>query len=203
MIKNVPIFIKTIDFRIGFVRGLIAAEGNINIRKNGSLSLLRIAGSVKERKFISKLLDMYFHIKSSDDNQSNQIYIGNIRQFRKIKRYNFHALHSQKRKQFEAGYKILLKNLERKHDDNAFLNNKMAIGIVIALSEKSLLYKNFLRSFDISHEYLKKIINGYNKDKYTYNGLIKLGLVKKMKEGREFRLFITEKGRSFLEDKNL
>jgi len=48
-----------------------------------------------------------------------------------------------------------------------------------------------------------KMIYKFHEDKYTYNGLIKLGLVKKMKEGREFRLFITEKGRSFLEDKNL
>lgn len=203
LMKNIPTFIKTNSFRKGFVRGLIAAEGNINIRKNESLSLLRIAGSVKERKFISKLLNVYFKIKSSDDNHSNQIYIGNIKQFRKLKKFNFHALHPEKQKRFESGYEILLKNLKRNHDDNAFLNNKLAIEMLVGLSQKSLCYKSILKSFNISREYLRDMINGYKKDKYRYNGLIKLGLVKKVKQGKEFRLFITERGRLFLEDKNL
>ncbi len=201
LIKNVDNFIKSESFKIGFLRGLIAAEGNINTRRNGSLSLLRIAGSKNIRDFISKFLNIYFHIRASDDWNSNQIYIGSIKQFELIKKFNLHALHPEKCDQFERGYKILLNRLEKlRHDNNALLKNKKAISILSALYHKPLYYKEILKFPNISRDYLKMLVNGYKTRDYKYAGLQKIGVLEKTKHGREFILSITDKGKLVLED---
>jgi hypothetical protein len=134
LIKNIPRFIEqNHPFRIGFMRGLIAADGNINIRKNGSLSLVRIADDKNERNFISHILEKYFKIKTKED-QSNQIFFGCIKKFKKIKKLNLHTLHPDKKILFERGYHILFTNLNKKHDENIVLKNKKAINIIMGIS---------------------------------------------------------------------
>ncbi len=201
LVKNIDYFAKSESFRLGFLRGLIAAEGNINIRKNGSLSLLRIAGSRDKRSFISNFINTNFHLKVSDDPNSNQIYIGHRDQFKLIKTLDLYSLHPEKRDQFDRGYQNLLTRLEKlKHKNNALMKNKNAIKLLCILYYRPLYYKEILNSLKITCEWLKMLINGYKSGIYQYKGLQELGVVKKTKNGREFILYITDNGKLFLEN---
>jgi len=204
LINNIKNFIKLNKlFRIGFIRGLIAAEGNINIRKIGSLSLVRIAGSPDKRKFISNILWKYFEINAIDDKKSNQICIGNIKNLRKIKNLDLHILHPCKREQFEKSYKILLDNLNKKHDHNAMLNNKNFISVLRIIAKQPLNYSEIVKSSEVSQKRIDHFLSGYRHGKkYTYNGAIQMGLIRKIKEGRFVIYDLTEKGMQYLDGLN-
>jgi hypothetical protein len=197
LINNINYFLKDESFRIGFIRGLFAAEGNINLRKNGSLSLIRIAGSRKARKFTSNILKNYFNVSTKDDDQSNQIYMGRL-EYEKLKHLDMIALHPEKKAAYEKGYEILMKNINRKPDKNIVLKNKTAIKILKLLKNEDLYYKNIIKNIGITRDYLKMIINGYEHGKFRYFGLHKLGIISKTKIGTEFKISLTNKGQMFV-----
>lgn len=202
-IKNIENFLEDEKFRIGFIRGLFAAEGNINVRKNGSLSLIRIAGSKKARIFTSNILKKYFNVIAKDDDQSNQIYFGRL-EHEKIKHLNIISLHPEKKEAYDRGYKILMRNLERTPDQNCVLRNKTAIKILNLLKNKELKYKDIIKNIGITRDYLKMLTNGYKHgSKYQYSGLQELGIVEKRKIGSEFILSLTKKGKNLLKQYKL
>lgn len=206
LIKNIPNFLEiNKQFRIGFLRGIIASDGNINIKRNASLTLVRIAGNKSQRQFISLILSKYFHIESNED-KSNQIYFGNIKNLKKIKELELHSLHPNKKRKFEKGYEQLLKNINRKHDENCILKNKIAIQILKELERSSLKTQVIIQRFGVSREWIRDILNGYKHgQKYRYNGLKKLGLVlykRNLNRRCEKIWSITKKGKKFLENLN-
>lgn len=204
LIENIPQFIETNEqFRLGFIRGVIASDGNINTRKNASLSLVRIAGDKDQRQFISTILLKFLDIQTRED-KNNQIYFGNIDNLRKIKELNLHAMHPDKRVKFEKGYKRLLTNLNRKHDKNSILKNKTAISILKTLEKCPLKTQEIMKQFNISREWARDILNGYkHSQKYRYNGIKALGLVsckRNAKKKSEKIWLITKKGKMFLKN---
>ena len=203
LIDNILIFLVMNEkFRIGFIRGLIAAEGNINLRKNGSLSLVRIAGNKTRRRLYSLILWKFFRIEAQDDNYTNQIYVGGYSRLNKIKELNLHFLHPIKREKFENGYLKLVNNKNRKHDDNMFLRNKKAIEILRNLETRPLRNNEIKNTLGISTKYVDFIINGYRRRKagYKYNGLKEIGLIKKERVDGVLKWKLTEKGQIFLKD---
>ncbi len=208
LIKGIPFFIEiSRPFLIGFMRGVIAAEGNINLSKCGSLNMLRIAGTPAERKFISNVLHRHFGIASSED-ENNQIYISGYRCFTIVRSLNLHVLHPDKREKLEGGFAILEKNKNRKSDENCVLKNKTAIKLLKMLeywNETNL--SNMRRELRISKKYIRMIMNGYvirRGDKtYKYNGLVKLNLVSKRKLGWYVLCRITREGKEFLRNSEM
>lgn len=204
LIKNIPQFLKISEqFRIGFIRGVIASDGNINIKKNGSLTMVRIAGNEKQRQFISTILLKFLDIQSKED-KNNQIYFGNIKNLRKIKELNLHILHPDKKRKFEKGYRQLLFNINREHDENCVLKNETAIQILKELQKSPLKTQDIIQRFGISREWVRDLLNGYKHgQKYRYNGLKELGLVsfKRSLNRRCEKIWsITKKGQEFLEN---
>ncbi len=190
------------DFRIGFIRGLIASDGNINFRKNGSLGLVRIAGNKDQRKFVANILKKYFEIETNED-KNNQIYFGSYKKLNKVKKLQLHTLHPRKRRVFEKSFEILLSNLTRSHDENAILKNESAIKILKLLKQKPFKNKEIINQSTISRDRIKQLFNGYKHDGYHYRGLEELGLVffKRNVDNRCEKIwYITQKGREFLKN---
>lgn len=201
LIQNLNNFIiKSREFLIGFLRGVVAAEGNVNLRANGSLSLIRIAGNKKERNFISSLFIRYLKIRTKDDDSSNQIYISSLKNLRKVKKLKLVELNLRKKQQFEMGYERLIQNIKnKKHDSNCVLKNRKSLQLLYLLSKNSLTKKQLVKYLKISDKYVRNLLNGYTRKGYKYNGLKKLGLIKSVKiNGREKLWKITPKGQEFL-----
>ncbi len=205
LIDNVPKLISmSRPFLVGFVRGVIAAEGNVNLRGNGSLSLLRIAGTPEERIFFSKILHRHFGIESLEDS-SNQIYIKGYNYLTIVKKFNLHALHPFKCKSFEAGYAILKSNINKKSDKNVVLKNKIAIRLLgLFEGDEELGCSDIIRCLGVSNDYVRIILNGHSRrvgsKAYKYHGLVKLGFIRKSKKGRRNVCKITVRGKKFLLD---
>lgn len=201
LLENLPTFLEENEqFRVGFLRGLVAAEGNINIKKNGSLGLFRIAGDSNTRVFISNLLSNFFNIHAKED-KSNQLYFSGFKNFQIVKDLDLHTLHPEKAKSFEDGYEVLKKNLNRKSDKYLFLKNKRAINILISLRESPKSYSDLEEIIKVSPRYLRLILKGgKNAGNYWYYGLLHMGLVLRNKDKGVMIWRITEKGKKFLKD---
>ncbi len=203
LIDNVPNFIKSNKpFLRGFLRGIIAAEGNINLRKNGSLSLLRIAGTQDERKFFSHILLRYFGIRSLEDT-SNQIYVKGYVYLSIFKQFDLHVLHPSKRDKFEAGLELLEKNRIRTSDENSVLKNTIAIKLLVMLHGwHEIGYLELAKQLKVSAYYIRTILRGHTRRSggrvYKYNGLVKLNLVRENGRGRHNLCKITSKGNKLL-----
>lgn len=204
LIKNIPQFLEISEqFRIGFIRGVIASDGNINIKKNSSLNMVRIAGDKKQRQFISAILLKFLNIQSKED-KNNQIYFSNVKNLRKIKELNLHILHPAKKRKFEKGYRQLLFNINKKYNENSVLKNETAIQILKELKKSPLRTQDIIQRFGVSQEWIRDLLNGYRHGrKYRYNGLKELGLVssKRNLNRRCEKIWrITKKGKKFLEN---
>jgi hypothetical protein len=200
LIQNVDYFIKkSKKFLIGFLRGKIATDGNVNFKTNGSLNLVRIAGDSEERKFVSYLFWKYFRIKTKDERRSNQIYFSSLRNFKKIKKLRLFDLNSIKKKQFEKGYKTLIENIKNlKPNKNVMLKNRKSMELLFLLSKTPLTNKQLKKLLKISDRQIRRILNGYTRKSFRYNGLRNLGLVRSIENGRQKLWIITKKGKDFL-----
>ncbi|MCX6820953.1 MAG: hypothetical protein NT016_03315 [Candidatus Aenigmarchaeota archaeon] len=203
LINSIPDYVETNPgFRTGFIRGVIAADGNINTRKNGSLSLVRIAGSKDERKYLMYFLKKFFGIISKED-KNNQIYFGGIEKVKKIKNFQLHMLHPDKRESFERGYGILLNNLSRKPDEYAVLKNKAGMRIMDFLENAPTKTKHLIENMGVSRDYVKMIMNGYRSARCRYKGLVELGMVSVVTNPArrcEKIWTLTEKGKAYLQN---
>ncbi len=203
LIDNVPKLISmSRPFLIGFVRGIIAAEGNVNLRSNGSLGLLRIAGTPEERILFSHILFKHFGIKSFEDT-SNQIYVKGYNYLKLFKQFDLHLLHPSKRDKFDSGFERLEKNKARTPDENSVLKNRIAIKSLMLLQDGSELgYFGIAKKLKVSDDYIRTILRGHTRRNggrlYKYNGLVKLNLVRENGRGRRNVCKITVKGVKFL-----
>ncbi len=92
---------------IGFLRGLIAAEGSVKLNNSQVLKEIRIGSTKKtEQKFIRYLLKL-IGIKAAKAEYKNYIAISNFTNFKILKKYMLYSLHPTKKLLFEVGYKEL------------------------------------------------------------------------------------------------
>jgi len=104
-------------FSAYFLRGVIAGEANVYVRKEGRLSDVFIAceGETK-RGFLRNLLSMIGIIPNKDKTKENQegVLINGLSNFRIMKKWNLTKLSPNKSKDFERGMKGFVKEEFRK-----------------------------------------------------------------------------------------
>jgi DNA-binding MarR family transcriptional regulator len=202
LLKNATqLVFKSFEFATGFLRGIIAAEGNINFEsKSKSLSLIRIAGSRDERKFFGKLLFNLLKINTKED-KNNQIYFTGFKNFQKIKKLELFRLDPLKNKLFEIGYNCILRNINRQKDPNVVLKNEIGLRILKLLENSEKSTKEIITMLGLSRDNLKRYLKGYRIGNFKYRGLFDLGLVsyRRNPERRCEKIWkITKAGKTFL-----
>lgn len=174
-------------FIASFLRGVIACEGNIFLRKGVKLDEINIAVHRKvDRKFIRDLLTG-LGIQPNKDKEiehDEAILIHGLSNFRKIKEWNLVSLHPAKFQDFEKGLCGFQKEEFRKGEAK-FL-------ILKSLKEKSK------RSIELTKE-----LNRTQKDVgWNLRKLQKMKLVEKERKSVNIFWNITEKGLEVLDCEN-
>lgn len=93
-----------------FIRGLIAAEGRVALRKDsGTLNYLGIAVKDKDKRDFIRGLLRSINIKSSEDTKETEIIMHGYLNFKIAKEFNLLDLHLDKKKKFHQSYLKLIK----------------------------------------------------------------------------------------------
>lgn len=125
-----PVISSTKKFAIPFLRGMFAAEGQVALKKGGTLFYISFSSSDEELiLFIKKCFDLLGIATSKYMRQSRKFPIYGYKNLKRFMELNIHTLHSEKHAKFELGFaNYKRKNVLRGEEARALILQQLASG---------------------------------------------------------------------------